>query len=194
MGSAQSGEEGRPSKRLKNAQGEPAPPPSSSPKACLSPALAESALEVPGNNEATSRRETVFPPAEKPAYTVKSPPPIHSASADIPQEFSNFSNKTFRLRGIHKEWDRSRVKEQVKVEFRLPDAAQVHIRSISPDPSDSERQIATLDLTEMPNGIAHASRPSEWMPYSRGEDLVLDTNFFGLTPLHETDDAKCTLT
>lgn len=85
------------------------------------------------------------------------------------------------------------MKRQVRASFDLSDAAQVHIRSISPDPSDSKRKIATLELTEMPSGITHTSCPSEWMPRAREEDLVLDTNFFGLTPLHETDDAKCTL-
>lgn len=85
------------------------------------------------------------------------------------------------------------MKREVKVAFDLSDAAHIHVRSISPDPSDSKRKIATLELSEVPNGISHANRPSEWMPHAAEEDLVLDTNFFGLTPLHETDDAECTL-
>lgn len=108
---------------------------------------------------------------------------------------------TYRLRGVPLKVERHGVKELVKKVLALEDDITVNIDSFADDPSRNGEKVATLDFSKTPGSLSQPADNAEWK-YStydhelndRGKiTLLFDTHFRGLTPLHSSNDADCTI-
>lgn len=127
---------------------------------------------------------------------------IPSSSRDIgtlalwhpPQAVSRSESVTiaFRLRGIPKAWGEISVEEFVKAELQVDGDMQVIICSLASNPSRPENKIATLEFSKLPTSVFSNYRTGIDMHMKRGRNrLILDTNFYGFTPLHIKRDEDC---
>lgn len=101
------------------------------------------------------------------------------------------TDKTFRLRGIPKEWDKAEVQRRVKDRLSLGDNEAVVVRSLSKNPYRHEERVATIEFPRNALTELGDNAKSELGIMIEGHRLLLDTNFFGMTPLHGADDSSC---
>lgn len=108
---------------------------------------------------------------------------------------------TYRLRGIPSKVERHDVKELVEKVLALENEITVDINSLADDPSRHGEKVATLGFSKTPGSLSNPTNNAEWR-YStydhqsndRGKiTLLFDTHFRGLTPLHSSNDADCTI-
>lgn len=100
-------------------------------------------------------------------------------------------DKTFRLRGIPKGWDKAEVQRRIKDRLSLKDGTEVVARSLSTNPYRHEEQVATIEFSNNTFTGLEDNAKSEWHIIVEGHELLLDTHFFGMTPLHAADDSSC---
>lgn len=100
-------------------------------------------------------------------------------------------DKTFRLRGIPNEWDRAEVQQRVKEGLGLSGDDKIVVRSLSRNSCRHGERVATMELPKSSLTKLGESIQSEWLITAKGHELLLDTHFFGMTPLHAADDPSC---
>ncbi|OMP83587.1 hypothetical protein BK809_0004968 [Diplodia seriata] len=111
---------------------------------------------------------------------------------------------TFRLRGLPRTYvDESSVQQLIKTLFSIQPAG-VTVFSLANSPVDSETRVATLSFRRVPLELCDNSM-GQWTfdhpPYddaqnkatTRKYQLVFDTHFRGLTPLHRQPDFGCSV-
>ncbi|KAL7895102.1 hypothetical protein HDV64DRAFT_287730 [Trichoderma sp. TUCIM 5745] len=108
---------------------------------------------------------------------------------------------TYRLRGIPSKLEQHDVKELVKQVLALEDNIIVDVNSLANDPSRHGEKVATLDFSKTPVSLSKQTDSAEWKfstydHQSNGHGkitLLFDSHFRGLTPLHSSNDAECTI-
>lgn len=104
------------------------------------------------------------------------------------------SDITYRLRGIPDHYGKAEVSQLVARLLGL-DVGTVWVRSLAGHPFRETEQVATLNLQERPTLFENGT--NEWLfrdnnPHQDGtSDIVFDTNFDGITPLHHVSDEDC---
>ena len=104
------------------------------------------------------------------------------------------SDITYRLRGIPDHYGKDEVSQLVARLLEL-DVDAISTRSLASHPFREMEKVATLNLWERPIKLADGA--NEWRFQCRdplrGDDLeiVIDTNFIGITPLHGISDEQC---
>ena len=103
---------------------------------------------------------------------------------------------TYRLRCVPSELDKQGVKELVERVLRLEDHIAVVVRSLTDDPSQEGEKVATVAFSKIPWRLSREGGRTEWrFPIHNGQleghNLLFDTHFRGLTPLHSRSDSKC---
>lgn len=107
---------------------------------------------------------------------------------------------TFRLQGIPafvsaQPVSKENVVQLLKNAWRIDDGVAVTVHSLATDPSDESRKIATLSFQPSPQSISPPEKiRTRPLPVEAegSEELTLDVEFLGLTPLHREPDADCT--
>lgn len=96
----------------------------------------------------------------------------------------------FRLRGVPSGLSKAQVKHAVEKALQAPEGSQVEINSLALDPERQEQQICTLSFSTLPPDLQGQREVT--LAHPDGLSLVLDTYFEGFTPLHSSDDERCT--
>ncbi|KAF4546210.1 Protein serac1 [Lasiodiplodia theobromae] len=104
------------------------------------------------------------------------------------------SDITYRLGGIPDHYGNDEVSQLVAQLLGL-DVGAIWVRSLASHPFREREKVATLNLRERAWELENGT--NEWTFHytnpNSGEalDIVLDTNFIGITPLHGTPDERC---
>lgn len=96
----------------------------------------------------------------------------------------------FRLRGIPSGLSKAQVKHVVEKALQALEDSQAEINSLALDPVRQEQQVCTLSFSTLPPDLQGQREVT--LAHPDGPSLVLDTHFEGFTPLHSSDDERCT--
>lgn len=106
------------------------------------------------------------------------------------------SETVFRLHILGKRnWDKSqideaRVEQLVRKAFDVNPDTEIIIRSLT-DHHMRDSTVATLSFSRIPPKIAKTSPPlQEFCETVEGLSLILDTHFYGFTPLHSRESSE----
>lgn len=130
-------------------------------------------------------------------------PETATTKVRIPKAQISAQNKAvaYRLRGVPSKLEEQDVRELVKKALVLENDIIVHINSLADDPSRHGEKIATLEFSKTPRSLSKETGNAEWkfsvhdsQWNDRGKiSLLFDTHFRGLTSLHTSSDAECTI-
>lgn len=104
------------------------------------------------------------------------------------------SDITYRLREIPDHYGINEVSQLIARLLEL-DVDAISVRSLATHPFREMEKVATLNIRERPKRLANGA--NEWKfkccRKLHGDDLdiVIDTNFIGITPLHGISDEQC---
>lgn len=114
-----------------------------------------------------------------------------SASREAPESNESSTVKTFRLKGIPKDWNNSKVEARVKEALGLGYSDAVLVRSLSANPCRPDKKVATLEFSRPLPALSLVSDQPELCITTDSLELFLDTHFFRFTPLHKEDEGNC---
>lgn len=104
------------------------------------------------------------------------------------------SDITYRLRGIPDHYGKDEVSQLVARLLEL-DVGAISVRSLASHPFREREKVATLSLWERPRKLGNGA--NEWKFQCRDAlqdgdlDIVIDTNFIGISPLYGIPDERC---